>query len=1009
MCSIIQLSVYIFLLSLVISSRVNVAAGDGLVAGLNDDVLGLIVFKSDLQDPPALASWTEDDPSPCNWKFIRCNAAGRVSEIFLTGLGLSGRLGKGLVKLQALKVLSLSHNNITGDITSEITQMSNLETLDLSNNRFSGQFSTSLIKLSSSLNYLDLSHNTLYGPINDDVFESCPSLRYLSLAGNSLDGPVPQTLSKCGVLSGLNLSNNHFSGNPFTENGGLWSLNRLRLLDLSNNVLSGDVPRGIYTLHNLKELYLQNNQFSGLLPSDIGLCPHLVKVDVSNNSIIGEIPSSFSRLKSLIFLSLADNMLSGEFPKWVGSLSNLQHLDVSSNGLTGVMPVSLGGLKSVQFLSLSNNKLTGNLPASLTSCTQLKTLQLRNNLLNGSITEELFSMALEELDLSGNMLSGSIPSGSSRAFDSLIVLDMSRNGLTGDIPPEMGLFSKLEYLNLSWNSLQSRVPLEIGYLPNLRVLDLRKSSLYGMIPGDLCDKSSSLSILQLDDNHLTGPIPQKIGQCSSLYLLSLSHNRLSGPIPSSMSMLKRLEILRIESNELTGEMPKELGTLQNLLAVNVSYNKLIGRLPAGGIFGSLDASALQGNLGICSPLVKGPCILNVQKPLVLDPNAFPKQTHGNSNQGSDAIAGPEHHMFLSISAIIAILAALIIVFGVVVITLLNASARKKLAFIDNALESIFSSSSRSMTPSIGRLVLFGSRSSGNLFSDPECFINKGSEIGEGVFGSVYKASLGNEGRIVAIKKLIMSDILQYPEDFDKEVRMLGKVKHPNVVALRGYYWTPQIQLLVSDYAPNGSLHFRIHERPPNMAPLSWTTRFRIMLGAAKGLAHLHHSCRPPMIHYNMKPSNILLDENYNAKISDFGLARFLTKIEKNTSGNRFQGAPGYAAPELACQSLRVNEKCDVYSFGVVLLEIVTGRRPIEYGEDNVVILNDHVRVLLEEGNVLECVDQSMGEYPDEEVLPVLKLALVCTSQIPSSRPSMSEIVQILQVIKTPVTHRQEAY
>ncbi|KAL2895655.1 hypothetical protein RDABS01_000432 [Bienertia sinuspersici] len=406
-------------------------------------------------------------------------------------------------------------------------------------------------------------------------------------------------------------------------------------------------------------------------------------------------------------------------------------------------------------------------------------------------------------------------------------------------------------------------------------------------------------------------------------------------------------------------------------------------------------------MGLCSPLLKGPCKLNVQKPLVLDPNAYHHQMHGNS-PGNEIAKRLDHHSFLSISAIVAISAAAIIVFGVIIITLLNASARKRLAFLDNALESIFSSSSRSAAPSVGRLVLFDTRSSGNLFADPESLINKASEIGGGIFGTVYKATIGAEGRIIAVKRLYMSNILQYPEDFDREVRALGKVRHLNVASLRGYYWTPQLQLLVSDYAANESLQFRLHERPLNMAPLSWATRFRILLGTAKGLAHLHHSCTPPMIHYNLKPSNILLDENYNAKVSDYGLAKLLTR-------NRFQGAPGYAAPELACQSLRVNEKCDVYSFGVMTLEIVTGRRPIEYGEDNVVILNDHVKVLLEEGNVLDCVDQSMGEFPDEEVLPVLKLALVCTSQIPSSRPSMSEVVQILQVIKTPVPQRLEAY
>ncbi|RHN44700.1 putative transferase, protein kinase RLK-Pelle-LRR-VII-1 family [Medicago truncatula] len=299
----------------------------------------------------------------------------------------------------------------------------------------------------------------------------------------------------------------------------------------------------------------------------------------------------------------------------------------------------------------------------------------------------------------------------------------------------------------------------------------------------------------------------------------------------------------------------------------------------------------------------------------------------------------------------------------------------------------------------------------NWISNPENSLNKASEIGEGVFRTIFKVPLGSQqGRNVAIKKLITSNILQYLEDFDREVRILGNARHPNLIASKGYYWNPQLQLLASEFAPNSNLQSKLHENLPSSPPLSWPNRFKILLGTAKGLAHLHHSFRPPIIHYNIKPSNILLDENFNAKISDFGLARLLTKLDKHVMSNRFQSALGYVAPELACQILRVNEKCDVYGFGVMILEIVTGKRPVEYGEDNVLILNDHVRVLLEHGNALECVDPSlMSEYPEDEVLPVLKLAMVCTSQIPSSRPTMAEVVQILQVIKTSVPQRMEVF
>lgn len=493
-----------------------------------------------------------------------------------------------------------------------------------------------------------------------------------------------------------------------------------------------------------------------------------------------------------------------------------------------------------------------------------------------------------------------------------------------------------------------------------------------------------------------------------LIFRSLSHNNLSGPVPESISMLNKLKILKLEFNELNGEIPQSLGKLENLLAVNISYNKFTGRLPTGGIFPSLDRSALQGNIGLCSPLLTGPCKMNVPKPLVLDPNSIPNQLgHGSRERRPDSNSSSQH-MFLSVSAIVAISATGLIICGVTVVVVLNASARKQLALVDAALESMLSmtdTSSRSEALTTGKLVLLDNKSNENLsfVSHPQYLLNKASEIGEGVFGTVYKVLLGEQGKggEVAIKRLDTWTLTQYQEDFDREVRVLGKARHPNLVSLKGYYWSSEMQLLVTEFAPNGSLQSKLHERLPSSPPFSWAVRSQIVIGVAKGLAHLHHSFRPPIIHYNIKPENILLDDSHNAKISDYGLVRLLSKLDQHVLNNRFQSAPGYVAPELACQSLRVNEKCDVYSFGILILEVVTGRKPVEYREDNVIILNDHVRILLEQGNVLECVDPSMGEFPEEEVVPVVKLALVCTSQIPSSRPSMDEVVQILKVIKSP--------
>nr|GEV61350.1 probably inactive leucine-rich repeat receptor-like protein kinase At3g28040 [Tanacetum cinerariifolium] len=998
---------HLFICALISLASFTVNADESVT--LNDDVLGLIVFKSSISDPlSSLSSWSEDDETPCSWKFITCNpATSRVTGLSLDGLNLSGKIGRGLEKLQSLKVLSLANNNFTGSLSPEISLLTSLESLNLSRNAFSNRIPGSLMN-SGTIKFLDLSQNLLSGPVPEELFTNCLSLRSLSLYRNNLEGPVPSSLLKCTTLNHLDLSNNQFSGNPKFESG-IWSLTRIRTLDLSHNLLSGSIPRGVFGLHDLKELSLEGNQFSGALPSDIGLCPHLKKLDLSNNLFTETIPDSFHALLSLTYMNLANNGLTGAFPQWIGSLSSLEYLDFSSNALTGMLPESMGQLSSLRYVTLSDNMLSGSIPLSLVSSSKLSVISLRGNKLNGSIPAGLFDMGLDRIDFSRNELTGSIPTGSSKLFETLKSLDLSGNQLAGNIPAEIGLNLKLRYLNLSWNNFQTRMPPELGYFQNLTVLDLRNGAFLGAIPREICD-SGSLGILQLDGNSFTGSIPDEIGNCSSLYLLSMSHNSLTGTIPRSISQLKKLKILKLEYNQLTGEIPQELGELENLLAVNISYNRLQGRLPSEGIFQSLEPSSLEGNLGICSPLIKGPCKMNVPKPLVLNPFAFGNQ---NGRQRSDDT--PErfkHHRFLSASAIIAILAAVAISIGVLVISLLNISARRRLAFVDNALESCSSSSRSGASLSMGKVVWFDSKINRDNFCivNPESFIKKANEIGGGVFGTVYKAPIGEDGSdALAVKNLVVSNMIPYPEDFDREVRVLGKLRHPNLVSLKGYYWTPKLQLLVTDFVPNGSLQTKLHERPPSSPSLSWLNRFKILLGTAKGLAYLHHSFRPPIVHYNIKPNNILLDDNLNPKISDFGLTRLLSKLDKHVMSNRFQSALGYVAPELACQSLRVNEKCDVYGFGVLILEIVTGRRPIEYGEDNVLILNEQVKIMLEEGNVLEYVDGSMGEYPEDEVLPVLKLALVCTSQIPSSRPSMTEVVQILQVIKTPIPHRMEAY
>ncbi|CAM0147751.1 unnamed protein product [Urochloa decumbens] len=1007
-------------------------AGD-MPMPVNEEVLGLVVFKSALSDPSgALATWTESDSTPCGWRRVECDpATSRVLRLSLDGLALSGPMPRGLDRLTALQELTLARNNLSGPLPPGLSLLTSLRSLDLSYNAFSGPLPAD-VALLASLRYLDLTGNAFSGPL-PPAFP--PTVRFLMLSDNAFSGPVPEVLAaKSPLLLHLNVSGNQLSGSPDFA-GALWPLERLRTLDLSRNQLSGPVTDGIARLHNLKTLSLAGNRFFGAVPQDLGMCPHLSTLDLSSNAFEGHLPDSIAQLGSLVFLAASGNRLSGEVPAWLGKLAAVQHLDLSDNALTGTLPDSLGDLKALKYLSLSRNQLSGPVPVSLAGCTKLAELHLRGNGLSGSIPDALFDdVGLETVDMSSNALSGALPSGSTRMAETLQWLDLSGNRLTGGIPAEMLLSLKLRYLNLSSNDLRTPLPPELGLLRNLTVLDLRSTGLYGAVPADLCGESgSSLAVLQLDGNSLAGPIPDTIGKCSSLYLLSLGHNALTGPIPAGISELKKLEILRLEYNNLSGEIPPQLGALQSLLAVNVSHNRLVGRLPASGVFQSLDASALEGNLGICSPLVAEPCRMNVPKPLVLDPNQYP---HGGDNNLETNSAGgtPRRRRVLSVSAMVAICAALAIALGVLVITLLNMSARRRAAAgvaraeHNKELESVVTGSgggssathTKSSSPgggkgnkqlAAGKMVTFGPGSSlrsEDLVAGADALLSKATEIGRGAYGTVYRASVG-EGRVVAIKKLSAASVAASRDDFDREARVLGKAKHPNLLPLKGYYWTPHLQLLITDYAPHGSLEARLHHHKSGAPPMTWEERFRVVSGTARGLAHLHQAFRPPLIHYDVKPSNIfLVDERCHPVVADFGLARLVRRPDSQQRRHAVGGS-GYVAPELACQSLRVNEKCDIYGLGVVILELVTGRRAVEYGEDDVVVLQDQVRVMLEHGNALECVDPAMGgDFPEEEVLPVLKLGMVCTSQIPSNRPSMAEVVQILQVIKAPVGGRMEA-
>ncbi|KAL6568745.1 hypothetical protein OROHE_004429 [Orobanche hederae] len=283
-------------------------------------------------------------------------------------------------------------------------------------------------------------------------------------------------------------------------------------------------------------------------------------------------------------------------------------------------------------------------------------------------------------------------------------------------------------------------------------------------------------------------------------------------------------------------------------------------------------------------------------------------------------------------------------------------------------------------------------------------LNKDSELGHGGFGTVYRTETEGK-RSLAIKKLNTTSLVKCQEDFEGEIKKLGKIRHENLVALEGFYWTPSLQLVINEYISGWSLHKVLHDGESDGC-LTWQQRLKIILGTAKGLAHLH---RLNVIHYNMKSANVLIDYySGEAKVGDFGLARLLPALDRYMLSSKIQSALGYMAPEFACQRVKITEKCDVYGFGILALEVLTGKRPVEYMEDDVVVLCDLVREALDGGRIEECIDTKLkGNYPVEEAIQVIKLGLICASQVPSNRPDMEEATRILELIQCPMKNQEE--
>ncbi|CAK8574786.1 unnamed protein product [Lathyrus sativus] len=579
-------------------------------------------------------------------------------------------------------------------------------------------------------------------------------------------------------------------------------------------------------------------------------------------------------------------------------------------------------------------------------------------------------------------------------LQSLRKLSLHDNHLAGSIPFSLGFLPNLRGVYLFNNKLSGSIPPSIANCPMLQAFDVSHNSLIGRIPLGLTN-STRIFRVNLSYNKLSGPIPSEVGDFSRLRVLDFSNNEINGSLPLSFSNLSSLVSLNLENNNLGGEIPDSFMKLRNLSSFNVSHNNLSGHVPLI-LSKRFNASSFEGNFGLCGYISSKPCRSS--------PPPSPPPPHNLPSQSPEESPLEKHQRKLSTKDIILIVAGvLLLILLLLCCFLLCCLVRKRASSSRKSGKAAkAAASARSLEKSGGGEVAAGGEAGGKLvhfdgpfvFTADDLLCATAEIMGKSAYGTAYKATL-EDGNQVAVKRLREKTTKGHKE-FEGEVALLGKIRHPNLLALRAYYLGPKGEkLLVFDYMSRGSLASFLHARGPEII-VEWPTRMKIAIGITNGLSCLHN--QENIVHGNLTSSNILLDEQTNPHITDFGLSRLMT-TSANTNIIATAGSLGYNAPELS-KTKKPTTKTDVYSLGVILLELLTGKPPGE--PTNGMDLPQWVASIVKEEWTNEVFDlELMRDAPTigDELLNTLKLALHCVDPSPSARPEVKQVLQQLEEIK----------
>lgn len=834
------------------------------------------------------------------------------------------------------------------------------------------------------------------GPLPPSL-SSLPNLLHLDISGNSLSGQIPPAFGSFRRIQKIVLTGNFLNGNIPAELG---NVTTLKSLELAYNPFSpGRLAPELGNISSLERLWLSGCSLVGVIPDSFSGLSRLNDLDVSNNRLSGPIPSWIFRLTGIIQIELFNNSFTGELiPGW-SNLTELRRFDGSLNKFTGTIPDELTQLPLESF-ALSENQLEGLLPESIARSPNLYELRVFGNRLVGSLPSELGKNSpLETIDVTGNAFSGRIPSNLCEK-GVLVELVLINNMFSGEIPDSLGKCKSLSRVRLASNRLSGEVPSEFWNLPHVYLLDLHENSFSGNI-SHMLSGALNLSTLTISKNRFSGNIPNEIGHLSKLMYFSGSDNKLSGRIPKNLVNLVMLERLDLDNNEISGEIPMGIQGLRELNELNLANNRLSGEIPdeIGNLPGlnylDLSGNSLSGKIPVGLQNLKlNKLNLSNNHLTGAIPSMYAKEVYRDSFLGNPGLCGygflglcPKHRSDKNpgnswMLATIFVIAGIFFIVGVAWFLLKYRKVKKTKKGVTIV-----------KWRSFHKLGL-------NDFDIVDC-LKEDNVIGTGASGKVYKAVLGN-GELVAVKKLWersntydtgFTGDESKKDEFESEVEILGKIRHKNIVRLWCCCNAGNSKLLVYEYMPNGSLGDVLHSTKGGM--LDWPTRFNIALDAAEGLSYLHHDCVPPIVHRDVKSNNILLDGEFGARIADFGVAKFINAVNKGAeSMSVIAGSCGYIAPEYA-YTLRVNEKSDTYSFGVVILELVTGKPPIDkkFGEKD---LAAWVHTTMDQKGPNHVIDLNLDSIYKEQICKVLDIGLLCISPLPINRPSMRRVVKMLQ-------------